>query len=177
MKWGALLVGGAFSGILFLLATRLALNLSQFRDLEPATLEGLKRAPFRNASAARYGFGAKLPRTDGTMDRIQFEIKPGGNPFSVTFLFATGEGDMAFVGIIDEDGSFLCGPHLATLDFPFFNAVRGRIRGPALVNGRPTIYAMLEGVCWEEKRRDYRPVPAYRWAGPIVSDARPYGGR
>ncbi len=177
MKWIALCVGAVLASVMWVTVTRLALNASHFQDLEPMSALQIRSAPYRQRSAMRYGFGGMLPRPAGVQDRIRLTFESEGR-FEVQILFRDGEGDMVFPGLVDEmTGRFMCGPHLAAVEFPYLNAVRGMLHGPALVSGRPAVYVEVEGLRWVAERNDYAPVAGFRWQGMLPSEGGPYGGR
>jgi hypothetical protein len=137
-KWGVLLLAVLGAAALSVAGGHWALRLAAVRALPEMTVRQLMSAGFDRSAVDRRQFRGRLREPSGVIDPIT--IQPYDDHVDVTIVHSGAEGTMAFAGPLQRSGQFKAGPHVAALEFRFYHSIEGRLHGPALVRGVPTIY-------------------------------------
>jgi hypothetical protein len=143
-------------------------SATRFEGLRTRTITQLRYAVFSPRLAGRWHWrgvwpGREIRKADVTI--------AGDN--TITFRLTPTE-DIQLPqcsGILSSDGSFDIGPILAKIGSLRFDAIVGRVRGPALVDGQPQIWLEAQTVL---KRRPVFAgrVRLYRWSGTLAATGR-----
>lgn len=150
------------TGALVVIGAR-SLTLGQrLQALPRLSVEQIERAQFNSGAVSLPEFSGTLRRPTGAPDWIGLRWRAENRCVRLILRFGRGEGEARFYGIIPADrGEVRLGPMQASMNFrPFFHLI-GSIHGPAMVDGRPTVYMKIRAAMVDWSSAD----PQYRWEG------------